>query len=47
MLDDLQDLDEAEGGSEPAQGCLLIGIDLGHGTGSLLLRWLVASGTEV
>ena len=28
MVDDLQDLDEAEGGSQPPQGRLLVGVDL-------------------
>jgi hypothetical protein len=47
VVDDPQDLDEAEGGSQPAQGRLLVGVDLGHGTGRLPPRWLVASGPEV
>jgi hypothetical protein len=28
VVDDLEDLDEAEGGSQPAQGRLLVGVDL-------------------
>jgi hypothetical protein len=32
VVDDPQDLDEAEGGPQPAQGRLLVGVDLGHGT---------------
>ena len=46
MVDDPQGLDEAEGGSKPAQGRLLIGVDLGHGRSWLPLRWLVAAGPE-
>jgi len=30
MVDDRQDLDEAEGGSKAAQGRRLVGIELGH-----------------
>ena len=30
VVDDSQDLDEAEGGSQPPQGRLLVGINLGH-----------------
>jgi hypothetical protein len=30
VVDDPQDLNEAEGGSQPAQGRLLVGVDLGH-----------------
>ena len=35
VVDDPQDLDEAEGGSQPPQGRLLVGVgvDLGHGPG--------------
>jgi hypothetical protein len=40
-------LDEAEGGSQPSQGRLLVRIELGHGPSRLPLRWLVASGPEV
>ena len=47
MVDDPQGLDEAEGGSKPAQGRLLIGVDLGHGRSWLPLRWLVVAGPEV
>jgi hypothetical protein len=45
VLDDLQDHDEAEGGSEPAQGRVLVGVDLGHGPNRL--AWLVAAGPKV
>jgi hypothetical protein len=31
MANDLDDLDEAEGGPEATQGRLLVGIQLGHG----------------
>jgi hypothetical protein len=34
MVDDPQDLDEAEGGSQPPQGRLLVGVDFGHGPAS-------------
>jgi hypothetical protein len=47
VVDDLQDLDEAEGGPQPAQGRLLVGVDLGHGPSRLPLRWLVAAGPQV
>jgi hypothetical protein len=47
VVDDPQDLDEAEGGSQPAQGRLLAGVDLGHGPGRLPPWWLVASGPQV
>jgi hypothetical protein len=47
VVDDLQDLDEAEGGSQPPQGRLLVRIDLGHGRGRLPPRWFVAAGPEV
>jgi hypothetical protein len=30
VVDDPQDLDEAEGGSQPPQGRRLVGVDLGH-----------------
>jgi hypothetical protein len=30
VVDDPQDLDEAEGGSQPPQGRLLLGVDLGQ-----------------
>jgi hypothetical protein len=43
VVDDPQDLDEAEGGSQPAQGCLLVGVDLGQGRSRLSVRWVVAS----
>jgi hypothetical protein len=47
VVDDPQDLDEAEGGSQPAQGRLLVGVDLGHGPSELSPRWLVAAGPQV
>jgi hypothetical protein len=47
VVDDPQDLDEAEGGSQPAQGRLLVGVDLGHDSGRLPPRWLVAPGPQV
>jgi hypothetical protein len=47
VVDDLQDLDEAEGGPQAAQGRLLVRVDLGHGPGRLRPRWLVAPGPEV
>lgn len=31
VVDDLQDLDEAEGGPQPSQDRLLVGVELGHG----------------
>ena len=34
LVDDPQDLHEAEGGSQPSQGRLLIGVKLGHGPSS-------------
>ena len=43
VVDDLQDLDEAEGGSKPPQGRRLVGIELGHGPSRLPPRWLVAT----
>jgi len=30
VVDDPQDFDEAEGGSQPPQGRRLVGVDLGH-----------------
>jgi hypothetical protein len=45
MVDDLEDLDEAERGPQPPQDRLLAGVDLGHGPGRL--PPLVASGSEV
>jgi hypothetical protein len=47
VVDDSQDQDEAEGGSQPAQGRLLLGVDLGHGRRRPWPRWLVASGPQV
>ena len=46
VADDLQGLDEAERGSQPPQGRVLVGIDLGHGPGRLP-PWLVAAGPKV
>ena len=37
----------AEGGSQPPQGRLLVGVDLGHGLGWLRPRRLVPAGPEV
>ena len=47
MVDDLQDLDEAEGGPQPAQGRLLVRVDLGHGRTGLPPPWIVAAGPQV
>ncbi len=47
IIDDPKDLDEAEGGSQPPQGRLLVRVDLSHGPGRLAPRWLVASGAQV
>jgi hypothetical protein len=47
VVDDPQDLDEAEGGSEAPQGRLLVGVELGHGRSCLLPWCLVASGPQV
>ena len=47
MVDDPQDLDEAEGGSQPPQGRLLVGVDLSHGRSRLVPGWLVAAGPQV
>jgi hypothetical protein len=47
VVDDLQDLDEAEGGPQPPQGRLLIGIQFGHDPGRLPPRRLVAAGPKV
>jgi hypothetical protein len=47
VVDDLQDLDEAEGGPKPSQSRLLVGIELGHGPSRLAPRCLVESGPEV
>ena len=41
MVDDPQDLDEAEGGSQLPQGRLLVGVDLSHGPARLAPRRLV------
>ena len=47
MVDDRQDLDEAEGGPQASQGRRLDGIELGHGPSRLPPRWLVSSGPKV
>jgi hypothetical protein len=47
VVDDPEDLDEAEGGSQPPQGHLLVGVDLAYGPSRLPPLWLVASGSEV
>jgi hypothetical protein len=47
VVDDRQDLDEAEGGSQASQGRRLVGIELGHSPRRLPPRWLVASGPKV
>jgi hypothetical protein len=47
VVDDPQDLDEAEGSSQPPQGRLLLGVDLGHDPSRLPPWWLVASGPQV
>ncbi len=46
VVDDPQDLDEAEGDPQAPQGRLLVGVDLGHGP-SRLPPGLVAAGAEV
>ncbi len=47
VVDDPQDLDEAEGGAQAPQGRLLIRVDVGHGRSRLPPRWFVASGPEM
>ena len=47
MVDDPQDLDEAEGGSQPPQVRLLLGVDLGHGPSRLPSWRIVAAGPEM
>jgi hypothetical protein len=47
MVDDLQDLDYAERGSQVPEGGVLVGVDLARATGRLVLRRVVASGAEV
>ena len=47
MVDDPQDLDEAESGSHAPQGRCLVGVDLGHGPSRLAPRWLVASSPQM
>ena len=47
VVDDPQDLDEAEGGSQPPQGRLLVGVDLSHGPARLAPRRLVPAGAKM
>jgi hypothetical protein len=47
VVDDPQDLDEAESGAQAPQGRLLLGVDLGHDPSRLPPPWLVASGPQV
>jgi hypothetical protein len=47
VVNDPQDLDEAEGGAQPAQGRLLLGVDLGRDPSRLPPWRLVASGSQV
>ena len=47
MVDDPQDLDEAEGGSQLPQGRLLVGVDLSHGPARLAPRRLVPAGAKM
>jgi hypothetical protein len=47
VVDDGQDLDEAEGGSQASQGRRLVGIELGHGPSWLPPRWFVSPGPQV
>jgi hypothetical protein len=47
VIDDPQDLDEAEGGPKLAQGRLLVRIKLGHSPGQLVTRRLVAASAQV
>jgi hypothetical protein len=47
VVDDLQDLNEAEGGPQPSQDVSWSGSSLAMGAGRLSPRWLVASGPEV
>jgi hypothetical protein len=47
MVDDPEDHDEAEGGSQPAQGRLLVRVELGHARSRLPPRRLVPSGPQV
>ena len=47
VVDDPKDFDEAEGGSQPPQGRLLVGVDLGHGVSRLPPWRLVATGPQV
>jgi hypothetical protein len=47
VVDDPQHFDEAEGGSQAAQGRLLVGVDLGHDPSRLPPWRLVASGPQV
>ena len=47
MVDDRQDLDEAESSSQAPQGRRLVGVEFGHRPAGLAPRWLVASGPKV
>jgi hypothetical protein len=47
VVDDPEDLDEAECGSQPTQGRLLVRVELGHDSSRLPPRRLVAPGPEV
>ena len=47
VVDDLQDLNEAEGGPQPSQDDSWSGSSLAMGAGRLSPRWFVASGPEV
>jgi len=47
MVDDFQDLDEAEDDPKLSQGRHLVRIQLGHGPSRLPPRWIVASSPEV
>jgi hypothetical protein len=47
VVDDPQDPDKAEGGSQPPQGRLLVGVELGHELSPLPPRGLVAAGPQV
>jgi hypothetical protein len=47
VVEDLQDLDEAERRPQPTKGHLLVGVDLGHGPDRLPPQRLVASGPKV
>ena len=47
VVDDPQDLDETESGSQATQGRRLVGVDLGHGPIWIAPRWLVASSPQM